>query len=201
MDRNDFDTYRADETPLADPEIHVSDIDGPDRTLVYGTAVNSHGRLDTFHAYKADGELHVVIFKNLYEDGIVVMSYTHGASLPAKDMSPSKRAFPERTDLEFARLMRSRGTALCFTNFDDSPGIGERYDAPFFGPRIGHVTVIDEAWFVSDRDASVYPYGARNALLMFPDDRGPFVSEDKAREVAARYAERLAEFGHEGSYF
>lgn len=96
--------------------IDVNEVHGPDRTLVYGYCRNydtGEERTFTVHVYKRDGELHALTYSRNGD----IHSHLHGESLPAKTMSPGKRAYPEATDYSFAVLMVQRDAPLCHTNF------------------------------------------------------------------------------------
>lgn len=115
MNLNELATVKAFQRP--DPTISVTDLTGPDRTLVYGYEVGTH---ITVHVYLKDGEIHRLRYNAGHPGSpIEVIDHIHGESLPAIELRPSKRAYPERTDAEFATLMIMADERLTFTKFDD----------------------------------------------------------------------------------
>ncbi|MFN8195797.1 MAG: hypothetical protein U0R80_16160 [Nocardioidaceae bacterium] len=124
MKTRDYDHYRAETYAAPRQTVHVDEVDGPDRTLVLGDALFP---VRTVHVYKDAGELHVVHYA---EDGSV-LSARSGKALPVADCVPGKNAFPERTDADFARLLRDGGTRLTFATFDHEQVL----EGPFHGLR------------------------------------------------------------------
>lgn len=139
MNENDFATYKTEGTPAATPVlIHADEVPGDDRTLVYGYSraydADFNESTYTVHAYKRDGELHVVFYN--YEGTRIHAA--SGRSLPIEDFIPQKRAYPERCDLGFARLLRAKGHPLCFTTFG---GAGSNSEGTFAGRFIEDTTI------------------------------------------------------------
>lgn len=99
---------------LRRPNRHVSasDLEGPDRTLLSGYTLSRN----TFHVYLEDGLIHLLVANEV--EGRII---THEAntSWPMEQLTPSKRAYPEYTDLNFARMLESNGVEIPFTRFDE----------------------------------------------------------------------------------
>ncbi|WP_315921543.1 hypothetical protein [Mesorhizobium sp. SP-1A] len=83
-------------------------MDGETRTLLFGYTVER----ETHHVYQEDGELHLVVYK-----GDVLIHHERGASLPAENLVPNKRLYPERCDYVFSRMLKTLGFSLPFTNY------------------------------------------------------------------------------------
>lgn len=90
----------------------VDDIGRQDRTLVYGYDLDR----TTVHVYKSGGELHAL----RYDSHGVIVGYVHGTTVDLEVLKPTKRAYPERTDYEFAAAMARVDSPLTFTTFDHS---------------------------------------------------------------------------------
>lgn len=118
-----YDEYVALKTPRSAPGIHVSEVGGEDRTLIYGYTL---GR-SAFHAYKKDGELHVLVHDG---EGRLPVCYVHGLWLNPEAFAPDKRAYPEDCDFEFCRLLQSRGVDVCFTTYRE---FSDNHNAAFKG--------------------------------------------------------------------
>lgn len=89
------------------------------RTLVYGYDVDRSTR----HVYiDEQGLIHAVV----YDYDKLLKSHAFGA-VPMEACRPSKRAYPEKTDYEFAKLLAAADTELCFTTFDDSVAVKDFY--------------------------------------------------------------------------
>lgn len=118
MDQHEFNQLMHMHDSPSSLVIHVSDVLGPDRTLVYGYTIDRN----TFHAYKKDNELVVVI----YDYGGNLIFRDKGSALEADVFVPSKRAYPERCDYPFALILRSYNVHLPFTVYrpDVVPGAG-----------------------------------------------------------------------------
>lgn len=118
MNGDEYAAYRAETKAFDGPVVRVADVPGPDRTLVYGYSREFHSHFSesahTVHVYKASGELHVVHYGR---EGERIFAAS-GAEVKVSDCLPLKRAYPERCDVGFARLVRALGQPLSFTNFD-----------------------------------------------------------------------------------
>lgn len=110
MNRQEFDEYMADPEPVA--MIKGSDFEPPEdgmRLLCRGYHVNSIGYMRVWLRY----------------DGMIGVQRNDGGIYFADewetyDLYPTKRAFREDTDIQFARLMRERHVyPLSFTNWRD----------------------------------------------------------------------------------
>lgn len=107
-------------TPV-DPTIKVADLTGGDRTLLYGYDIDR----DTWHIYLKDGMIHRHIYSlrsysEVYGHPVIrTIMHDMQESWTVVDLIPNKRAFPERTDYEFARIVKERGGDISFTTYDD----------------------------------------------------------------------------------
>lgn len=137
MNIAEYEAYRTETITADEPTVAASEVPGPDRTLVYGYSraydAECNESTHTVHVYKRDGLLHVVYYQGRTGDQIFAQS---GETLPAALCRPQKRAYPERSDVGFARLMRQRDTSLTFTTFDSLRG----GDGPFHGLFIEQTT-------------------------------------------------------------
>lgn len=137
MDAHEYRTYLDTKPAPREPVIGIVDVPGPDRTLVYGYSrtydTDGNESTHTVHVYKQDNMLHAVFYRH---DGERVMAVSE-RFLPVSLCAPKKRAYPERCDLSFARVMRARGETLSFTNFDETR---KRGDGPFYGLLIDETT-------------------------------------------------------------
>lgn len=118
----------------SEPEraISIEDLaDRSERTLVYGYDVDRN----TFHLFVRAGEIRRALYRRDGED-FELISMASGDFMP-RACVPNKRAYPERCDFEFCRLISERRITVPFTSFDDS---GREFEGPFFGP------VFDEAF-------------------------------------------------------
>lgn len=100
------------------------------RTLVYGYDVDRSTR----HVYLDEkGLIHAVV----YDHDKLLKLHAFGA-VPIEVCRPSKRAYPERTDYEFAKLLATADNELCFTTFDDSVS-----DKNFYGLKKEELATFD----------------------------------------------------------
>jgi len=105
------------------------------RTLVYGVTIERQ----TFHVYLGhDGVIHVLVYRELHNDGetprFLVLSHSGPEGQETKSNHgylPSKRAYPESCDLEFCKLMRETDAKISFTSFTE--GADERRKAVHSG--------------------------------------------------------------------
>ena len=101
------------------------------RTLIYGA---THKR-DTFHVYLGgDGQIHLVTYDS---DGFLRKHETE-CDLEAADYEPTKYAYPEASDFEFASLLLNMGVDINFLAFDD------RAPAAFYGYRLEELAQVPE---------------------------------------------------------
>jgi hypothetical protein len=108
VNREQFDRLLREEPD--EPTIAAADVVGRDRTLIWGY---NHDRIDV-HVYLSRGEIHLLTF-----DQSGVVHYAHNEVWRAPQLLPTRRAFPECTDEEFARLLLLRlGLKLSFTAFN-----------------------------------------------------------------------------------
>lgn len=85
-------------------------IDRSDRTLIYGYTIDR----ETFHLYLENGQFNLAIY-DAYD--CLVKSARGKAQMSVSDCRPSKRAYPERSDFEFAMLMKKKEANITFTTF------------------------------------------------------------------------------------
>lgn len=89
------------------------------RTLVYGYTAER----DTFHVWLTAGGL---IGRTIYSYEGGVLFHDVRREWPVEDMIPNKRAYPQYSDYEFARIIKSRHEyGITFTNWTEP--------APFVG--------------------------------------------------------------------
>jgi hypothetical protein len=101
------------------------------RTLIYGA---THKR-DTFHVYLGeDAKIHLVTYD---ADGFLRKHETE-RELDAADYEPSKYAYPEASDYEFALLLLNLGVDINFLAF------GEREPSAFYGARLEELAQVPE---------------------------------------------------------
>ena len=111
MNIEGFDKLRS--LPPAIPiRVSIADVSGPDRTLVYGYTCSR----DTFHVYKLDDELHILVYDHLER----TIKHVSGRSLQAQACAPDKRVYPESCDFEFAVLLHEREVRLPFLPFSST---------------------------------------------------------------------------------
>jgi hypothetical protein len=113
MDKQEYDAVmlQGKRVPLVQAYLFAE----PDRTLLYGYTVEKH----TFHVYLKDGLIHRVIYNQRDE----VLDYQAHATWEAPSLVPDKRAYPERTDAGFARLMLHHRIDIHYMKFNQ-----DRYD-------------------------------------------------------------------------
>jgi hypothetical protein len=92
--------------------VHVDDLTGPDRTLLYGFTVNR----DTWHVYLRAGRIHRLV----YTARGVVLDHRAQESWDAVRLVPDKRTYPESTDLGFAQLLKRKGVFVSYLPFDEA---------------------------------------------------------------------------------
>lgn len=146
MTPEDLQAYRHEDIAPEIVTVSIADVDGPDRTLVYGYSraydAQNNESTHTVHVYKADGELHVVHYRNNFDRvtgkdcAPTIIHAASGVEVLASECVPQKRAYPERCDVAFARLLRNRGNELCFTTFG---GAGANSEGIFAGLLISEV--------------------------------------------------------------
>lgn len=129
MNKTEYDQYMTCK-PAAAPMLSIDDIGHTERTLAYGYTCDR----ETWHAYVKGSELHVVVYRNNYNDQTkppAIVSYTHGRELPIETLRPDKRVYPHATDVAFAHLMRNRQMPLPFARFDENANVDS--NATFIG--------------------------------------------------------------------
>lgn len=82
-----------------------------DRTLIWGYDLERN----SFHVYMKDDTL----FKVVYSYLDILICSVQGESLDVAACIPSKRIYPEASDLEFCEILMKRGQTLPFTTFDE----------------------------------------------------------------------------------
>lgn len=118
--------------PPPEPTIRAEDLTGPDRTLLWGYDVDKVG----MHVYLLDGQIHLARISL----GRILSDQAEPV-WPAKELVPNKRAYPERTDIAFARLMIARDAEICFTTFDDAAWLASN-EHRFHAPVVGQVPCV-----------------------------------------------------------
>jgi hypothetical protein len=117
LSQKDLDVLRSLES--SSPKFHVNMLDNKEpRTLLYGYDCDIGNGSDTVHVYlDADGLIHALTYN--YEQHIV--NHFFGEEIEAEDLRPSKRAYPSRTDKEFAfKLNTLLSSKVSFTSLDDN---------------------------------------------------------------------------------
>lgn len=140
MRPEEYELYVETPDPEKMPVLISSYTVGPvERTLVYGYDIDRN----TVHVYLHDLEIHKVVYKSHFDyqnarrmETFEVLSHEHKALWEAQDLVPSKRAYPQHTDLGFALLMKSLGVPLTFGGYNNDPS-----RKPFHG----HVPGLEEA--------------------------------------------------------
>lgn len=90
--------------------VTVAEIDGEDRTLLFGYTVDR----DIFHVYLLDGRIH----KHIYSHSKETLYHEARESWSGELLVPDKRVHPSPTDFSFARLLASRGVSISWTTWD-----------------------------------------------------------------------------------
>ncbi|WP_316200986.1 MULTISPECIES: hypothetical protein [unclassified Bradyrhizobium] len=94
------------------------------RTLLYGYNKDR----ESWHVYQKDGELHLLIYRDDFSPPVF---HGHGSELPAENLVPNKRLYPEACDFEFCLRLRRLGVLMTFTTFGGIEDPESR--RPFFG--------------------------------------------------------------------
>lgn len=94
--------------------IHVNEISGPDRTLMFGYNCNR----DTFHLYWMNGAIHSVYY-NWTTKRLADFPLIFKEKILASICVPNKRVYPARCDYEFCKLLLSKGVYIPFTTFEE----------------------------------------------------------------------------------
>jgi hypothetical protein len=109
---NEYEELARPVPPSAPVSISVDELEGlREGTLLYGYTCDR----DSFHVYLTDGLLHRFVYSY---DGTRT-SYVAGTSLPARDIVPNKRVYPEPTSVELVRLLWARGVDVPLTRYSD----------------------------------------------------------------------------------
>ena len=96
-----------------DRTISVNDLSElNEKTLLFGYMTNR----DTFHVYLRNGLLHKVIYSYNSDEA---HTYESGKTLNLEGITPNKRLYPEKCDLEFCSLLTKAGVYLPFTTFTE----------------------------------------------------------------------------------
>lgn len=115
MDSTQFADLMARENPSR--YIHAEHFTGPDRTLLYGYTCDRH----TFHVYLQDGWIHRITYTGTLDHSLI--RHDAMADWWAFNLIPDKRVYPERTDIDFARMLQVTGARVPYLTFDP-----ERYE-------------------------------------------------------------------------
>lgn len=90
--------------------INVSELKNQsERTLIYGFDFDKN----TWHIYLKDNLIHLYVYK---ENEI---KYKKSHTFSCYDLNPGKRIYPHKSDYEFCRIMKEKGTSLSFTKFEE----------------------------------------------------------------------------------
>lgn len=106
--------YRDEDDAL----IHRALLPEGDRTLTYGYDLDR----DTVHVYTFGDQIVARRYTRVYHEAsnsyvYRTVSVHAGTSLPTSVLYPSKRAYPDATNPEFARMMANAGRRLTMTSF------------------------------------------------------------------------------------
>lgn len=101
-------------------KISVDQFPEGDHSLLYGYTTER----ETFHVYIKDGLLHRHIFSGTGEN-IVSLDHISGKELPAVELAPNKRIYPERTSFTLAKLLAEYEVPLAFKPIDPTRGADE----------------------------------------------------------------------------
>lgn len=119
MNMNELEAFLSESANVAVPVITTDQFAGTNRTLTLGYDVDRK----TFHVYTHDGTLYLRQY-----DARKLLGEVSGAQLPAADLRPNKRVYPQYTEESFARVMRDLGLPLPFTNWSEP-----RNEGPYYG--------------------------------------------------------------------
>lgn len=102
------------------------------RTLVYGYDLDR----TTVHVWlEVPEDPQIGVIRYTEHDGMTIEFREVRPEWPVDMLAPSKRAYPESTDYNFAVLMKDRGAPLSFTTPDyESDAKRKRIYRPFAGP-------------------------------------------------------------------
>lgn len=119
MDRRTFERLLQEQKAI--PVITAEELaEGGDRTLTLGY----NFQRETVHVYLKDGEIHW-----LYYTSAGILGKQSAEKAWAESLLPSKRVYPEYTDVQFARLMKERTEfGLPFTKWSEP-----KKEGPFYG--------------------------------------------------------------------
>jgi hypothetical protein len=98
--------------------VHVADITGPDRTLLYGYTCDR----ETWHVYLENDTINWVKYWDRGEKGGELTDAGSADEWVASELVPDKRVYPEFTDYAFACDLRDAGVDVPYTSFSE-----ERY--------------------------------------------------------------------------
>ena len=126
MNQNEYEMLAANREPF-DTFIRAHEINGPDRTLLYGYTCDRHD----WHVYLKGGMIHwIEVMSSRPENPVNSLA---GGGIRADQAVPDKRVYPESTDYLFAELIQDRGVEIPFLKYNSG-----RYEAlksyPFHGP-------------------------------------------------------------------
>lgn len=136
MNQIEFEAFQK--ARIAPAVIRGADLtDRTPRTLIYGYTAERA----TFHVYLDEaGEIRRVIYDH---DGFIVDADTEAdLERRAFDYAPTKRAYPERCDLEFCQLLERADVNLSFTGFDETRA----------GPSLWHGKRVEQLHEVNPED-------------------------------------------------
>jgi hypothetical protein len=108
MDQNELEQIHT--LTVEDPEIDVTELTGPARTLLYGYDVD---RI-TWHVYLLGGQIH----RRIYDTQAAMNRHEALTRWVIRDLIPNKRAYPNRTDFQFASICARRQEPITFTTWE-----------------------------------------------------------------------------------
>lgn len=120
MNREDFETFRrTGNDPMVRAKSFIASMPGRMGTLLYGWQVVMDDKpAVNFHVYLKDGLIHRLLWREWGHRNEIV-EYDAFHSWDAARLIPTKRAYPESTNLLLASLLREAGVEIPHTTFDD----------------------------------------------------------------------------------
>lgn len=120
MNKSEYEAFSAEDANVTLPSVTAKQVGGENRTLTYGYDTDRN----SFHVYLYDG----ILYSSYFGYDGAPFTNSSGPELPAENLRPNKRVYPQYTDADFARIMRDMGFPLPFTTWDEPNRPG-----PFYG--------------------------------------------------------------------